>query len=97
MRSTCSSSEAKDVRARPLLERKELLGQVLAGGKVVIATGFVISLGLPLFEAADQSGLEGIVAKRGDSPCRGGRSLDWIKIKTAHGRAIDDERAKWNG
>ena len=34
--------------------------------------------------------------KRGASPYRRGRSRDWLKIKTAHGRAIDEERAKWN-
>jgi ATP-dependent DNA ligase len=40
--------------------------------------------------------LEGIVAKRVDSPYRRGRSGDWVKIKTGAGRAIDEERAKWN-
>jgi ATP-dependent DNA ligase len=25
-----------------------------------------------------------------------GRSPNWVKIKTAHGRHIDEERAKWN-
>jgi ATP-dependent DNA ligase len=38
-----------------------------------------------------------VVAKRADSPYRAGRrSFDWIKIKTSVGRAIDEERAKWN-
>ena len=27
---------------------------------------------------------------------RRGRPNDWIKVKTKHGRAIDEERAKWN-
>jgi ATP-dependent DNA ligase len=49
-----------------------------------------------VFKAADGEELEGIVAKRADSPYRRGRSYDWIKIKTAHGRAIDDERSGWN-
>jgi bifunctional non-homologous end joining protein LigD len=53
-------------------------------------------MGIELFNAANEAGLEGIVAKREDSPYRRGRSRDWIKIKTAHGRAIDDERANWN-
>ena len=36
------------------------------------------------------------MAKRADSLYRRGRSRDWLKIKTTHGRAIDEERAKWN-
>jgi ATP-dependent DNA ligase len=43
------------------------------------------------------AGFEGIVANRADAPYpRGGRSSDWVKIKTAHGRHVDAERAKWN-
>jgi ATP-dependent DNA ligase len=45
--------------------------------------------------AADR-GIEGIVAKRTDSPCRRGRTSDVIKIKTPAGRAIDEEGKKWN-
>jgi hypothetical protein len=36
-------------------------------------------------------------SRRADTPhSRGGRSKDWVKIKTLHGRRIDDERANWN-
>src|SRR5262249_57729120 len=42
--------------------------------------------GQELLEAANQRGLEGIVAKLVDSPYRQGkRTRDWLKIKT-HGR-----------
>jgi hypothetical protein len=34
-----------------------------------------------MFHHACAMGLEGIVAKRRDRPCRSGRSADWIKIK----------------
>jgi ATP-dependent DNA ligase len=49
-----------------------------------------------LFRLAAENGIEGVVAKRADSPYRAGRSFDWIKIKTSVGRAIDEDRAKWN-
>jgi ATP-dependent DNA ligase len=49
-----------------------------------------------LFKVADGVGFERIVAKRADAPYPRGRSSDWLKIKTSHGRHIDAERAKWN-
>jgi hypothetical protein len=52
--------------------------------------------GVSLFQLAAENGIEGIMAKRANSPYRAGRSFDWIKIKTSVGRAIDEQRAKWN-
>jgi ATP-dependent DNA ligase len=46
--------------------------------------------------AADQLGLEGVIGKKADSPYRAGRTANWVKVKTAHGRHIDEERARWN-
>jgi bifunctional non-homologous end joining protein LigD len=41
--------------------------------------------GIKLFKEAEKEGLEGIMAKRANSPYRSGeRSTDWLKIKTAH-------------
>jgi hypothetical protein len=52
--------------------------------------------GEKLFQAADQLGLEGVIGKKADSPYRAGRTPNWVKVKTAHGRHIDEERATWN-
>jgi bifunctional non-homologous end joining protein LigD len=52
--------------------------------------------GEKLFQAADQLGLEGVIGKKAHSPYRAGRTANWVKVKTAHGRHIDEERAKWN-
>jgi ATP-dependent DNA ligase len=49
-----------------------------------------------LFQAADQLGLEGVIGKKADSPYRAGRTINWVKVKTALGRHMDEERAKWN-
>ena len=51
----------------------------------IFPTTYVGLNGVALFDAADQAELEGIVAKRVDSPYRRGRSRDWLKIKTKHG------------
>jgi bifunctional non-homologous end joining protein LigD len=90
--------EGRDVRSLPLFERKTLLEHVLgkSAQKRIFPTTYVGLNGIELFDAADRVELEGIVAKRTDSPYCRGRSRDWLKIKTKHGRAIDDQRAKWN-
>ena len=49
-----------------------------------------------LFAAAEQLELEGIVAKPAKSPYYRGRESGWLKIKTAAGSAVDEERRKWN-
>jgi ATP-dependent DNA ligase len=41
-------------------------------------------------------GLEGVIGKKANSPYLRGRTPNWVKVKTAHGRHIDEERAKWN-
>jgi hypothetical protein len=71
----------KDLRPLPLVKRKALLQQQLGRTE-------------RLFAEADRLGLEGIIAKKADSPYRRGRTPNWVKIKTAHGRHIDEERAK---
>ncbi len=84
-----------DVRQRPLTERKAMLARAIATAKRIRYTDHIDD-GVALFAAANELGLEGIVAKRADSPYRRGRNRDWVKIKTGAGRAIDEERAKWN-
>jgi bifunctional non-homologous end joining protein LigD len=89
--------DGDDLRARPLIERKALLKEALGDGKRVRYTRHIHDEGLTLFKVADELRLEGIVGKRADAPYpRGSRSRDWVKIKTAHGRHVDAERAKWN-
>ena len=87
----------RDIRSMALIDRKQTLHEALYEiGDRIRPVNYVIKFGADLFNAADEAELEGIVAKRVDSLYRRGRSRDWLKIKTAHGRAIDEERAKWN-
>jgi bifunctional non-homologous end joining protein LigD len=73
-----------DTTALPVRSRKKLLRRAL---------GFPGNLrylphrnrdGEALFRDACQRGLEGLIAKRADSPYVHGRSRDWLKLKCAH-------------
>ena len=79
--------DGDDLRARPLLERKERLQALLAklskngrNGKVRFSEHFT-EAGPLLLEHACRMGLEGIVSKRADTPYRSGRTDDWLKTK----------------
>jgi bifunctional non-homologous end joining protein LigD len=52
--------------------------------------------GVHLFQAAAELRVEGIVAKRADSPYGRGRTSDWVKIRTPAGMDIQAERTKLN-
>jgi bifunctional non-homologous end joining protein LigD len=74
--------DGKNVRALPLKRRKELLRELVAGVPHVQFSEHVERDGVGLFDAAAAQGLEGIIAKRADSPYQEGRrGPDWLKIK----------------
>lgn len=71
-----------DLRATPLLERKQLLRALLGETPGTLAySAHVIGRGPEVFAASADKGWEGIVSKRADAPYRGGRSADWVKTK----------------
>lgn len=84
----------KDVRQLPLLKRKEMVDKALKGSSRIRAVQYVCENGERLYEAASGLQLEGIIAKLQDAPYRAGRSKDWIKIRTPHGRHVQDERSE---
>jgi bifunctional non-homologous end joining protein LigD len=69
-----------DLRRAPLLERKAKLSQLIEPGGILRYSEHFPN-GLDLFEAAQKTGLEGILAKRADSVYQEKRSSDWLKIK----------------
>jgi bifunctional non-homologous end joining protein LigD len=74
----------RDLRALPLVERKRLLAQLVPRLGRVAFSDHVEGDGRALFEAAEQAGLEGVIAKRGTSTYASGRrSRDWLKLKVA--------------
>jgi len=78
---------AKDLRKLPLLKRREIartaLHRAMGSFKRIRLVQQVGGTGSGLYQAAAALGLEGIVAKRADSPYRAGRSKDWVKIRTS--------------
>lgn len=86
----------RDLRQAPLLKRKAELQSVLRRGSRIVYCQHIGQNGERLFAEADRLGLEGIVGKKADAPYPRGATPNWVKIKTVHGRHIDEERAKWN-
>src|SRR5258708_6121131 len=72
-----------DLRAAPLLERKQLLGRLLHASERFRYADHQLEHGKELFELAKESGLEGIVAKRADSVYVSDRSANWAKLKVS--------------
>jgi bifunctional non-homologous end joining protein LigD len=70
-----------DLRESPLLERKQLLQRLLYTSDRFRYADHQMEQGKELFELAGQNGLEGIVAKRADSPYVSDRSQYWVKLK----------------
>jgi bifunctional non-homologous end joining protein LigD len=74
--------EGEDLRPLPLRERKARLRRALEfGGPVHFNPHRNGEHGEELYRDACRRGLEGVIAKLADSPYRGGRSRDWLKLK----------------
>jgi bifunctional non-homologous end joining protein LigD len=70
-----------DLRPLPLARRKQLLRRVLPAAGPLRFCDHVEARGEELWAAARAQGLEGLLAKRADSPYRAGRSPDWLKLR----------------
>ena len=73
--------DGEDTRNRPLRERKAELRRALAFKGPIRFSPHRNAHGEELFRDACRKGLEGIMAKRADSPYRATRSSDWRKLK----------------
>jgi DNA ligase D-like protein (predicted ligase) len=71
----------EDVRELPLRERKAMLRRALRFEGHVRFSPHRNEHGEELFSDACRKGLEGLMAKRADSPYRATRSSDWRKLK----------------
>jgi bifunctional non-homologous end joining protein LigD len=72
-----------DLRSLPLVERKRMLAELIPGKGLVRVLDHIEDDATALLTFCEQRSLEGIVAKRKDSPYRLGpkRTGDWTKIK----------------
>jgi bifunctional non-homologous end joining protein LigD len=75
--------EGFDLKQVALTDRKQTLADLLGDDppQGVRYTDHIRGQGPAFFESACQSGLEGIISKRADSPYSGGRSKQWRKTK----------------
>lgn len=68
----------------PLRSRKAVLRSLMPKNDVLCYSDDIETNGIALFKEMQRRGLEGIVAKRADSPYRQNeRGADWLKAKTA--------------
>jgi DNA ligase D-like protein (predicted ligase) len=77
---------------QPLLARREQLSRLVENlsDSHVAHSDFILKFGRRYFEAVERRGLEGIMAKRIDSPyLPGKRSPNWLKIKVAQTREFE--------
>jgi bifunctional non-homologous end joining protein LigD len=74
-------ADGYDLRRVALEDRKQALVQVVATNEVVRHSEHFPERGVALFEAANQQGLEGILAKHRGSLYQERRSREWLKIK----------------
>ena len=81
-----------DLRGRPLVERKALLSDLLAGDVIRYAAHF--DDGEKLLAAAANRRLEGIVSKRKTAAYIAGSRCGWLKVKTAEWKEANSGRWK---
>ena len=71
-----------DLRSLPLVRRKALLEEAIPKLGPVRLLDHIARDGEAFLAQVAAIGLEGIIAKKADAPYRGGRSGQWLKIKT---------------
>lgn len=75
------SFEGTDLRPLPLLERKRLLAKVLPPAGPLRYADHIEEQGEAFFEQVTAMGLEGAMAKDGESRYTGRRSSSWVKFR----------------
>ena len=83
-----------DVRSSPIELRKRWLAERVGKGRHLRPVLPIEAHGNRLYSEAVALKLEGIVAKRKGSRYRAGRTDDWLKIKTPHGREVEAKRVE---
>ena len=75
--------DGKDLRKKPLRERKEMLHELIAdtGGKMLRYSEHIEGRGEAMYSRLCGWDQEGMIAKRADAPYRSGRGRDWLKDK----------------
>jgi bifunctional non-homologous end joining protein LigD len=88
----CLMLNGNDLRSKPLTFRKATLKRILKESPLIRHTDYVVGEGNQLFTTIAKLGLEGIVGKKTDSLYIGGRTKEWLKIKTRAGNEAMKKR-----
>jgi bifunctional non-homologous end joining protein LigD len=84
--------DGKDLRRKPIEERKRLLAKLLKGSHAsLVLNKYYEEDGAIVFREACRLGCEGIVSKRLGSIYRRGRSPLWLKVKNPNAPAVTRE------
>ena len=81
-----------DVRSEPIEQRKVRLANCVKSTDHLRPVLPVAGNGEWLYAQAQALRLDGIVAKKKGTPYPKGRTVDWLKIKTPHGRDVEAKR-----
>jgi bifunctional non-homologous end joining protein LigD len=77
----CLYKDGKDLRSRPLSERRVALEQSTARNKVIVPSTRLAADGFAAYRLAIERKFEGLVAKDSASRYVEGRSTSWLKVK----------------
>jgi bifunctional non-homologous end joining protein LigD len=78
----CLEVNGKDITKKTLIERKEILKDLLPASDIIQYCDHIETTGTMLYEHASKIGLEGIIAKKSNSKYFAGkRTKEWLKIK----------------
>src|SRR5579862_4699938 len=76
----CLYLEGRDLRSRPLRERREVVEKIIKG-KVLFVSRLLAETGSEADKVARRRGFEGVIAKDLSSPYVEGRTKLWLKFK----------------
>src|SRR3990172_2925902 len=81
--------DGKDLRGRPLIERKTLLEQILPKSRLLLYSAHVARDGIKAFNRAKRAGEEGVMAKLASGRYHSGvRTREWLKVKASQEQEV---------
>jgi bifunctional non-homologous end joining protein LigD len=81
--------DGKDLRGKTLLERKQLLKQILPKSRLLLYSAHVAGDGIKAFNRAKRAGEEGVMAKLASGRYHSGvRTREWLKVKASQEQEV---------
>lgn len=81
--------DGKDLRGKPLLERKEMLARLLPKSPLLLYSARVAGDGIEAFNRAKRASEEGVIAKLASGRYHSGaRTREWLKVKAGQEQEV---------